>query len=132
MTARPCEARRHEDRLHEQRDKGEEGAGSVLVVGLIAAVLMLTLMFTPVMAAHLDSARVATAADAAALAAADTAVGIVPGVPCSNAARTAEANGAVLSGCRVEGLVVTVAVSRASGPFVATATATAGPPGGHG
>lgn len=110
----------------------EEGAGSVLVVGVIAAVMMLTLMFAPVIAAHVDSARAATAADAAALAAADTAVGIVPGVPCANAALTAAANGATLTTCRVEGLVVTVSVSRASGHVKATASATAGPPREHG
>ncbi|WP_240792292.1 MULTISPECIES: Rv3654c family TadE-like protein [unclassified Salinibacterium] len=107
----------------------ENGAGSVLVVALVATLMATALLVAPLMAAHIDSAKAATAADAAALAAADTAVGIVPGAPCANAARTAEANGASLTGCRVDGLVVTVAVSRASGPFAATAMATAGPPG---
>ncbi|MCW4385164.1 flp pilus-assembly TadE/G-like family protein [Salinibacterium sp. SYSU T00001] len=107
----------------------ERGSGSVLVVGILAVVMGVALLCAPLVAARLDSSRAATAADAAALAAADTAVGIVPGSPCANAARTAEANGASLDACRVEGLVVTVAVSRASGPLRATATATAGPPG---
>jgi secretion/DNA translocation related TadE-like protein len=110
----------------------ERGAGSILVVGVLAAVMALTLLLAPLAAAHLDRSRAAVAADAAALAAADTAVGIVPGEPCRNAARTAEANGATLTGCRVEGVVVTVAVSRASGPFLATAAATAGPPSERG
>lgn len=106
----------------------ETGSGSVLVVGILGALTALVMLAAPLAAARLDSAVAASAADAAALAGADTAVGIVPGVPCENAGRTASANGAELTTCRVDGLIVTVSVRRASGPLAATAAATAGPP----
>lgn len=106
----------------------ERGAGSILVVGIIGAVLSLALLAAPLTAAHIDRRRAAVAADAAALAGADTVIGIVPGDACSNAARTAEANGASLTSCAVDDLIVTVQVARASGLHTATAAATAGPP----
>lgn len=110
------------------RAGAERGAGSILVVGILAAVIALTLLAAPIVGLHVDRRRTAAAADAAALAAADTVIGIVPGEPCGTAARTAEANGAALTACVVDDLVVTVAVARSAGPFVVTATATAGPP----
>jgi secretion/DNA translocation related TadE-like protein len=70
-----------------------------------------------------------SAADAGALAAADVAVGLVPGVPCEAAEQIVAANGAVLTGCVADGLVVTVSADR---PFLGLqlrAVATAGPPG---
>jgi secretion/DNA translocation related TadE-like protein len=106
----------------------ERGAGSVLVVGVLAALLMLVMLAAPLAAAHLDRRRAAGAADAAALAAADTLIGIVPGDACANAAMTAAANGATLTGCTVDDLVTTVSVARASGLLSVIAVATAGPP----
>ena len=73
------------------------------------------------------SRSVEAAADAAALAAADTAVGLVPGYPCERAAEIAEANGASLVACETDGLVITVAVGRTLLGFAVTAAATAGP-----
>lgn len=73
--------------------------------------------------------RSAAAADAAALAAADVAVGIVPGVPCAAAASLATANGAILTRCEPDGAVVTVRVDIRILGFDVPATATAGPPG---
>ena len=67
-------------------------------------------------------------ADAAALAAADVARGIFPGVPCAMAASVATSHGALLDKCRVDGVIVTVRVRVASFAFPVTATATAGPP----
>jgi secretion/DNA translocation related TadE-like protein len=106
----------------------ERGAGSIIVVGVLAALLMLVMLAAPLAAAHLYRRRAAGAADAAALAAADTVVGIVSGDACANAVITAEANGATLTGCVVDDLVVTVSVARASGLLSVTAVATAGPP----
>jgi secretion/DNA translocation related TadE-like protein len=68
-------------------------------------------------------------ADAAALAAADVASGLVSGFPCARAARVAAANRASLASCAVDGLIVTVVVSRSILGITVTATATAGPPG---
>ena len=72
---------------------------------------------------------VAGAADAAALAAADVASGLVSGYPCATAALVAAANGAAVASCAVDGLVVTVSASRDILGLAVTATATAGPPG---
>ena len=52
--------------------------------------------------------RVANAADAAALAAADATSGAVPGVPCDLAAGVAARNGATLVGCEIDGPVASV------------------------
>ena len=112
-----------------RRPGRERGSGSVLVVGILGALLGLTVLLAPVLRAHVDTRVAATAADAAALAAADTLVGIVPGDPCSNADRTARANASSLVSCAVDGVTVIVQVTRTSGPFTATATARAGPPG---
>jgi secretion/DNA translocation related TadE-like protein len=75
-----------------------------------------------------ERSAAAGAADAAALAAADARVGLATGFPCEQAAVIAEANGATLTSCEVDGLVVTVSVSRPVAGFHVTASATAGPP----
>lgn len=71
---------------------------------------------------------VAGAADAAALAAADVASGLLPGFPCAQAERVAEANGATLEACHVDGLIATVSVGSSVLGIPVTAGATAGPP----
>jgi secretion/DNA translocation related TadE-like protein len=68
-----------------------------------------------------------SAADAAALAAADTISGLVPGVPCDTAGRAAQLNGANLGGCTFDGLIATVSVSRPAGLPTIEARARAGP-----
>ncbi len=55
-------------------------------------------------------------------------MGVIPGFPCAEAARVAEADGAAIGGCAVDGGVVTVRVSHTVFGFAVTATATAGPP----
>ncbi|MGA7149114.1 MAG: helicase, partial [Microbacterium sp.] len=64
----------------------------------------------------------------AALAAADTASGLVSGVPCERAAEVAATAGAFVEACDVAGLIATVSVSARFGVFPATAHARAGPP----
>lgn len=106
----------------------EEGSGSVLVVALAAAVLVLTGLALPLNQALITRQLVANAADAAALAAADTASGAVAGYPCSNAAEAARLNGAELGECVLDGLEAHVtAVRRVLGVTV-TVAARAGPP----
>jgi secretion/DNA translocation related TadE-like protein len=72
--------------------------------------------------------RLDGAADAAALAAAEAAVGRRPGDPCDEARRLAEANGAALDRCVVEGSAATVRVSSIGSPVPMGAAATAGRP----
>jgi secretion/DNA translocation related TadE-like protein len=108
---------------------GERGAASVLALGIVGAVVALTAMVVPVATTFVASQRAANAADAAALAAADTISGLVPGVTCELAAQVAARNGAVLSSCEPEGAVVTVVAVVSLLGFELTAAARAGPPG---
>lgn len=108
----------------------DRGSGSVLAVGLIAVIAVLTAVLVPLSSALATRSSVGVAADAAALAAADVAVGIAPGIPCDAARRVASAHGAALKSCAVDGLVVTVVASRRILGVDVMATATAGPPGG--
>ena len=108
--------------------RGERGAGSILVVAILGSVLCLSALSVPLFSV-LATKRIADgAADAAALAAAEVAVGRAPGSPCDVAADIAGANGTILAGCRPDGLVVTVRVESVVLGFTVAATATAGPP----
>jgi secretion/DNA translocation related TadE-like protein len=73
-------------------------------------------------------ASVEGTADASALAAADVASGIFPGSPCEVATTVARGNGASVTACDVDGLVVTVVVKVSFWGIPLVATATAGPP----
>jgi len=110
----------------------EAGSGSVLGVAILAAVLALASVLFPLSSVLTARHRAAAAADAGALAAADVAVGILPGYPCEAAARVSRANGAVLGACEVDGYVVTVQLNVTVFGFAVKATATAGPPGATG
>lgn len=111
-----------------RRIREERGAGSILAVAVLATIVSTFLLVAPLCRVLVVRAEVAGAADAAALAAADVARGIYPGVPCVIAASVATANGARLGECRVDGVIVTVRVSVAVLAFSVTAAATAGPP----
>lgn len=111
--------------------RSETGAGSILAVAVVAGLIALTAILLPLYTALAVKQSTLGAADAAALAAADVAVGIVAGFPCATASRVAAANGAVLSACSLDGLVVTVSVSRSILGMQLTAVATAGPPAGR-
>jgi secretion/DNA translocation related TadE-like protein len=106
----------------------DRGAGTILAVGLIASVLCALLVLAPLFSALALRARLMGAADAAALAGADVAIGIAPGSPCPVAASVARANGAAIDACRVDGVMVTVRVSAPILGFPVSAAATAGPP----
>jgi secretion/DNA translocation related TadE-like protein len=103
-------------------------AGSVAAVGLVAGIALATLGLAAAGSAAVVGQRLASAADAAALAAADTASGAVAGVPCERAGELAEAFGARIVGCEVDGLIATVTVSLRFGPVSAETSARAGPP----
>jgi secretion/DNA translocation related TadE-like protein len=102
--------------------------GAALSLGVVAVAASLTVGLATVGSAAVVGQRLAGAADAAALAAADAASGAVSGVPCERAAQIAEASNATLTGCELDGLLATVAVSARFIGLVATASARAGPP----
>jgi secretion/DNA translocation related TadE-like protein len=107
----------------------ERGAGSVLVLGMVAACVTVSLMVIPIYRGAVTKRTVANAADAAALAAADVAIGIVPGVPCEAASTAAVLNGARLSDCRLSGVIATVTTESSVLGVRVEARARAGPPG---
>lgn len=109
-------------------NRGELGSGGVLALTVLALVAVLALAVTGVGVALAERQRIVAAADAAALAAADTAVGIHPGMPCSAARAVAAAHGARLTACELDGVVATVeATARIAGVPVSV-RARAGPP----
>jgi secretion/DNA translocation related TadE-like protein len=107
----------------------EQGSGSILGLAIVGSIGALTVLTIPLCVGLGIRERVAGAADAAALAGADVATGIYPGVPCDWARSVAAANGATVSMCVVDGLVVTVRVRSTFLGLSLVATATAGPPG---
>lgn len=100
----------------------------MLGLAVVAAVSALTVMTIALCAAFAGRQAVSGAADAAALAAADTRAGVVPGYPCARAQAIAELNETRLMSCELDGLVATVAVSRAIIGITVVVFATAGPP----
>lgn len=109
--------------------RSDRGAGSILAVALVATVLTTGTVLLPLYAVLSARSRTAAAADAAALAAADIAVGILPGTPCAAAAKIATVNGANLTDCQLDGVIVTVRVQLHVFGFGVESAATAGPPG---
>jgi secretion/DNA translocation related TadE-like protein len=107
----------------------EAGAGSLLGLAVMASIMMLVALLVPLFTGLGLRQAVGQAADASALAAADVAVGLAPGYPCAAARATANADGATLMGCTVDGLVVTVSAERSFLGIRLAAISTAGPPG---
>ena len=114
-------------RKHRQVATRDRGSGSILAVAILGALFAVTAVLVPVLALLPAKQSVQGAADAAALAAADTASGLMPGVPCEMAALAAELNAARLVGCTVDGLTATVTVVATAGIFPIGARARAGP-----
>ena len=105
-----------------QRGHHEQGSGTVMALGIIAALIIASLLVAGICAAVHTKNQAQNAADAAALAAADSLRGISSGEPCQVARKIAEANGAQLVACafptRAE--TVDVRVHKAlPGPFAA-------------
>jgi secretion/DNA translocation related TadE-like protein len=109
----------------------ERGAATVLALAIVGTLVGLAGGGVAVAGAYVAAQRAAGAADAAALAAAEVASGAVPGYPCSEGARLAEANDARLESCDLEGLVVTVTTAVPYLGWSAQARARAGPPGSN-
>ena len=113
----------------ERAARGDRGAGTVVTLGFGLGIVATLLLVLPLYAALATRHSATAAADAAALAAADVASGLVPGQPCDSAARVAAANGASLEACSLDGLVATVTVGRAILGISLRESATAGPAG---
>ena len=110
----------------------DEGAGTAAAIGVVAAVVAVFGLLAP-LGVLLDAAhRAGAAADAAALAAGDTALGLAVGVPCDRAGETAAAGGAVLESCAQRGDLVRVRVRVDALLVPLRADAVAGPEPGAG
>jgi len=107
---------------------GEEGAGTALAVALVAAIAACAVLLAGVAVVLVTRAGVAAGADAAALAAADTALGNSTGVPCERAAEAAAANGVDLERCEQAGDVVRVVAAATVLGLAVRVPAVAGPP----
>jgi secretion/DNA translocation related TadE-like protein len=111
---------------------GDAGSASVASVSVVVVTAVLAVAALTGSQALAERSRVAGAADASALAAADAVAGLVPGGdgPCSTAGSLARANSVELRSCAVEGLVATVVVTGSAALLgvVVEASATAGPP----
>lgn len=94
-----------------RRPPNDRGAGAVLALAIVAAVVVLGLSGVTLAGGLTVRQRVIGASDLAALAAADAASGAVPGVPCAVAARVTAAADAELLACRVDGLIIEVTVA---------------------
>lgn len=88
---------RHRDRR--PREHAERGSSTVAMVGIVAAVGMLLLAVCLLGHVAMCNHRAAKAADLAALAAADVARGLRPGIPCEEAEAVAAQNQARLVSC---------------------------------
>lgn len=109
--------------------RDESGAASVTALGIVGAIVAISVAAVPVLGVFVDSQVAANAADAAALAAADAVSGAVPGVPCELAGAVAARNGAELVACVAEGPVAVVHVAVGRLGFTVEAAARAGPQG---
>jgi len=109
--------------------RDERGAGTVLAVALLGAIVAAGAAALFAVAVLAAQQRVQNAADAAALAAADTLSGRSGGYPCPNAERAATLNEASVTECSADSLVAAVTVTRDWATFQLTARARAGPPG---
>jgi secretion/DNA translocation related TadE-like protein len=109
--------------------RAERGSATLVVIGLLAALLMASAAAVGACALLAAKQHVSAAADAAALAAADTASGRVAGAPCDRAAQAARLNGARLGACSVDGLFALVSAQDDIGGIPISVWARAGPPG---
>lgn len=99
-------------------------------MAIVGAALVVATAVLAASAIVVASTRLDAAADATALSVADTAAGWADGDPCERGAVVAEANGAVVAACNLDGLTATVTLrATAPGGLPLSATARAGPAG---
>ena len=113
MRTRVVRALRRWGRAARAAASDECGAGTVLVVGVIAVLLAAALGVSGLIQAQVAAGRARTAADLAALGGATALSSVLaPGDPCEVAGRVARANGAEVRACTVveEDVVMEVSV----------------------
>lgn len=111
-----------------RRCADDRGAGAALVIGVVAAIVVVTATTLPLSLAFVESRALAAAADAAALAAADTASGALAGVPCEAAASLSTLAGTRLESCGIQGAIASVTLSADVLGLRLEARSRAGPP----
>lgn len=105
---------------------GDDGSGTVLLLGLVCVVLLVTMFVGLLASAQSARGRAQAAADLAALAGASRLLPFGSGDPCELAGQTAARNGGRLVGCDGQGggvLRVRVEVTARVGATVAEARA---------
>jgi secretion/DNA translocation related TadE-like protein len=100
----------------------------VVAAAIIGVVCSVTIAVAAAAGVLVERHRLTGATDAAALAAADAAAGVVPGVPCDEAERVAEANRVRIVTCLVTGADAEVEATSAVGAYAIRASARAGQP----
>lgn len=110
------------------RLRDETGAGGVLALAIVGATLACALAALGLGSALALRQRAVAAADASALAAADTLLGVVPGEPCVLAEQVATAHRVALTGCELEGAEARVTVGASVFGLPIAAESRAGPP----
>lgn len=100
---------------------GERGAGTVLALGLVAAVVGVLVIMFSVTNRFVEQARLSSLADRAAIAGADALRGLVAGFPCKEAGDLATLEGASVASCTISAMDVLVEIRR--GEFTAKARA---------
>lgn len=111
--------------------QSDRGAGTVLALALGAVVMALLAGLLLLVQASVTASRAATAADLAALAAADAERGLASGEPCAVAGDVAGRHEARLTSCKVLGGDEVEVTTELAYPFAwgaATGRARAGPP----
>ncbi|MFD2757829.1 Rv3654c family TadE-like protein [Gulosibacter faecalis] len=108
--------------------RSERGSGTVLAVAIIGATVSLAVALCLVLGAFVAHTRASVAADAAALAAADSASGRIPGDACGRAAAIAAEHRVTLTGCDAGRTETFVTVTTTFGAFTIGASSRAGLP----
>ncbi len=117
--------------VHDSLWRLDNGFSSAIALALIALISVLTTTLGSALALAEFQVRVQLGADAAALTAADTALGAIAGFPCENAELIADADGAFLTSCRIVGLGAIVQTTQNFGIFEVSRWAEAGPQGSN-
>ncbi|WP_187264832.1 Rv3654c family TadE-like protein [Homoserinibacter sp. GY 40078] len=107
----------------------DDGAGGVLALAIVGAILSVTLAALALGSALVARQKAVSAADAAALAAGDVLLGVVPGDACAVAADVAAAHSLDLASCRLEGLEAIVTIRLTVLGLPVAVVSRAGPPG---
>lgn len=109
---------------------GERGSGTILGLGLVAAILAGLISANLAASWLVSGQKLRVQTDQIALAAADSARGLITGYPCQIAAQMAHIYMVRLDSCRIVGFESFIRLSSAVGGFGLEATSRAGPPSG--